>query len=231
MKKVITFLVLVLLLAATATTVFAAEQQPPNVKLTFICKAPEDGFASAYVGAGIYEPVPVSAGDYIFRVKNYGDVDISGWEVFKAGNSITTGGAIAVGGHDFFTLDYSIAGLHVITDPYSRHGNSSTNESECEMVEQPKEPTCQALDLYEYTLEGNFPCLLATTSEYGGSLKSIPDRFVGTTYVKNQCSSDCNGNPVGDWKYSGSWSVNQLTTCDLPCSDCYSWFFEYNLPQ
>lgn len=227
MKKILSLLLMALLMAGVVSTAFAAEQQPPNVKLTFICKAPEDGYASVYVGDGLFDTVPAEAGDYIFRVKNYGSVGVDSWEVFKAGNSIISGGAVGVGEHEFFSLDYSIAGLHIITDPYSRHGTASTNEKECEMVEVPvDEPVCQPVDLYEYTLSGNSPCILGTTSEFGGSVNSIPARFVGTQYVKDLCSYDCYGNFIGNWKYSGRWQVRQLTTCDMPCPDCYFWFGE-----
>jgi hypothetical protein len=121
-----------------------------TAKLTFICKAPETGWADAYVGSGVFEPVAVNAGDYIFRVMNTGQTGITSWEAKLAATLIKSGGSLVAGGHEFFTVQSAIAGLRLWTTPTNTwKGTSSTNETQiCAMVPPPPpdekdEDTCK----------------------------------------------------------------------------------------
>ena len=111
----------------------------PEPKLTFLCKAPEEGKANAYIsGSEGFTPVEVNKGDYLFRVLNGGKGDITSYEVKLASNLIYTGGAVLAGGHDFFTVDTAMAGLTIYAQPSGQHGTSSTNETLCEMLPEPE---------------------------------------------------------------------------------------------
>lgn len=113
----------------------------PKPRLTYLCKAPEDGKANAYIsGSEGFTPVEVEEGDYLFRVLNQGDADITSYEVKLASTLVYTGGAVPAGGWDFFTIDTAMAGLHIEAQPSGEHGTASTNETLCEMVEE-EEPT------------------------------------------------------------------------------------------
>lgn len=197
------------------------EEPEPKVRLTFLCKAPEDGWANAYVGGGVFEAVEVTAGDYLFRVKNEGNVDFTGYEVFKAGTSHYVGGGISAGEVDFFSLDYAIAGLHVVADPYAKHGTSSTNETPCEMVDQPEDPgddepeisnTCQWKQYILRDKNGHI-CSIIRNPNRGDRPGQLPTLYNNTQLMRITCSSDCNGNPM-------PWKFGKLDTFWTGCQVC-----------
>jgi hypothetical protein len=189
------------------------EQEPEeaNAKLTFICKASEDGYASAYVGGGVFDSVPVNAGDYIFRVKNYGQVNVTSWFAKIAGNLIQAGGALPVGGHEFFTVQSAMAGLHLETTPINKwRGTSSTNETLCEMVPPPPPPppdeVCETTaigELFYYERpDGSIISFASWDKKDDGSFwlpsTSILEKCVGpvtlTSLQSQKIVRDCNGN-------------------------------------
>lgn len=120
-----------------------AEVGNPYVRITFICKANFDGVALAYDG-NANQPVVVSNGDYIFRVR------------YESSNSDATAPAtvpysttqfLASGDIDkdeviFETTSSSVAGASVQTTPANLYsGTASTNENQdCEQADPMDNP-------------------------------------------------------------------------------------------
>ena len=73
-----------------------------------------------------------------------------------------------------------------------------------------KEPTVclkerRFTGVFEYTLPGNYKCILETTKELGGSTTGIPARFLNKDYTSELCRTSVEHVPDGTWKVRQIW--------------------------
>lgn len=130
--------ILVILIALIVTvSADAAGQEPPFVRITYLCYAPEDGWVEEYAGGGEFRTVEVEAGDHLWRIRHEkGDATS-----FATNFLATVNGFINPGEILFFATPQHANGVKVITSPLANlyKGTASVSGKQCTYVEEPPE--------------------------------------------------------------------------------------------
>jgi len=97
--------------------------------------------------------------------------------------------------------------VHCWTDPFALEevtlfGRVAKEPASC-LKERPKER--RFTGVFEYSLFGNYKCILETTKELGGSTTGIPARFLNKDYTSELCRTSVEHVPDGTWKVRQIW--------------------------
>lgn len=143
-KKGLLALLAVLIVSAVVVIAASAmepaptqEPDPPFVRVTYMCQAPEDGEVEEYAGGGVFETIAVEAGDHIWRIRH----EDGAATAFSTNFLSDVQGFIEIDEVLFFATPQYANGVKVITTPLDNlyKGTASVSGKICEMIVTPVE--------------------------------------------------------------------------------------------
>ena len=162
------------LAAAVLTTTFLAvpvagaqaNDERVFVRVTFICKATQDGEPDNTPGFS------ANSGDYIYRYRNEGDVNVS-WTSGVGGTGLHSG-SLDVGQVQYAASQTAVNGVSVKTEPGPNgyRGTASANETPCAYTVPTPTPTPTPTDQPEPTDEPVPTAVPAGRSDVGTGVDS-----------------------------------------------------------